>query len=90
MSVVVVYCWLLSVGCQDLTLDRRASLLWLWIVCGGCRSVFPLSVPTSVSISDAFGDAKSIQVFEQENITVNQCVINTIALLFIVSMINKF
>ncbi len=53
-------CWLLSVGCRGLTVDCRSSLLWLLIVYAGCHSVFPLSVPTSVSISDAFGDAKSI------------------------------
>ncbi len=66
LSVLVVECRLSRLDCELSSVAVGGCrwilvvALWLSIVCAGCRSVFPLLVPTSVSISDAFGDAKSI------------------------------
>jgi hypothetical protein len=32
VSVVVVYCWFLAVGCRVLTVGRRRVLFWFWCV----------------------------------------------------------
>ncbi len=62
-AVVVLCCQMTGVGCRALTVECRviAGCCWflvvgcsLLIVCVGCRSIFPFSVPSSGHTSSRY------------------------------------